>query len=291
MFKLAKVIFAIHRSAGGGAAPLNLDANNKVNGMSADTINISPGRDDIATVIALAAMAICTTAFAHEGLGHGSVCLAFGGHIDLLNNAFFRCSAHSPWIALGGPLGNLFVGLLAFVAQGAISPKRPALRFYGLCVMGFSLYWEAGYLVAAMARNYGDAVFAWEGFFGRANWTVRSCGIAFGVMGYFVIARMLAMRLRPFADTPGRVCHLLRPAWTTGVLVMVMAAALYAPDRFGAVRDAGLSVVAAFPLLSPFARLAPAAEPATPITRDTRILTAGAIVFLTFALTMGHGIY
>jgi hypothetical protein len=219
------------------------------------------------------------------------MCLAFGGQVEVLSSAFFRCSAHSPWIALGGPLGNLVVGMVAFLAQGSMSPTRSVLRFYASCVMAFSLYWEAGYIVAAMARNDGDVVFAWQGFFGRPNWIVRGCGVTVGALSYLLITRLTARRLQVFAETRTRIPHLLRPAWMTGVLVMAGAAGLYAPNRVGAVRDAALSVMAAFPMLSAFASVPLSSAPAPRISRNRWIVAIGGTVVLVFALTMGRGLY
>lgn len=248
------------------------------------------GVDDAATVVAVAALAICTTAFAHEALGHGGACLAAGGRIEVLTNAFFHCSARSRWLALAGPLGNLLVSTLACLVAGIASTRRSTLRLYAVCVMAFGFCWEAGYLIFAMARNSGDPVFAWEDVVGPVHWTVRACGIVVGVFGYVLIRRLLAMRLRGFADLPGRIGRMLQPAWATGVIVMAAAASLYAPNRLGAVHDAALSAVAAFPLLFPFGGLAPAAESSPPIARDSRVIAVSLAVVLVFALTMGRGV-
>lgn len=249
----------------------------------------SAARDDLPSIIALAILAACTTACAHEALGHGSACLFLGGRITMLTNAFFRCSAHSPMIDIAGPAGNLLVGLIAFVVQGRV--MQPALRFYALCVMAFSLFWEAGYLTFAMLRNHGDYVSAWTDFVGPTTWTVRLGGIALGIAAYVVFSRMLAFRARAFADRPGRVPHLLRPAWLTGVMAMAVSALLFAPDRYGAVHDAGLSVASAFPLLYPYASLKPAGESVSNVARDWRIIAGGLGAFVVFALTMGRGLY
>ncbi len=249
------------------------------------------GRDDLLSIVALAILAVCTTACAHEALGHGSACLLLGGRITLLSNAFFRCSAHSPMIDIAGPVGNLSVGLIAFLLQGRVAKTRPALRFYALCVMAFSLFWEAGYVAFAMVHNRGDYVSAWTGFVGPASWTVRIGGIALGIAAYLVFARMLAFRARAFADRPGRVAHLLRPAWLAGVVVMAISASLYSPDRYGAVHDAGLSVASAFPLLFPYASLRATGETMKSIARDGRLIAGALASFVVFALTMGRGLY
>jgi hypothetical protein len=157
--------------------------------------------------------------------------------------------------------------------------------------MAFSLFWEAGYVIFSMLHNHGDYALAWIDFVGPMNWTARLGGIAVGLAAYMVFSRMLALRARVFGAWPGRIPHLLRPAWITGVVVMAASASLFAPNRLGAMHDAGLSAVAAFPLLFPYAHLKSAGKPAEPIARNGRIIAGGVAGLIVFALTMGREIY
>ncbi|HEY6456114.1 MAG TPA: hypothetical protein VIY90_12635 [Steroidobacteraceae bacterium] len=248
------------------------------------------GRDDLLTVIAIATLAACTSDVAHEAIGHGSACLLSGQRISLLNNAFFHCSSFGRYTAVAGPLGNLTAGLIAFAAQATISVRRPALRLYALLVMAFSLFWEAGYLIQAMIKDRGDSVFAYRELIGPETVTVRAVVVVIGVMGYFLFAHMLRLRSAAFANAPGRLRLLLPASWTTGVAAMALAASLYSPDRFGAAHDAGLSIVASFPLLFVGAPTQPRSEAAAPIVRSAGIIALGFTVFVAFALTMGRGI-
>ncbi len=247
-------------------------------------------RDDIATVIAIAVLAACTSDVAHEAIGHGSTCLLAGAHITLLNAAFFKCSAFGRFTAIAGPLGNLTAGLAAFLAQSIIPLRRPALRLYALLVMSFSLFWEAGYLIQAMIKDSRDSVFAYREWVGPPNTTVRGIAIVIGIAAYVLFTRMLRVRAAAFASQPGRVARLLRPAWLTGVAVMALAGALFAPDRLGAIRDAALSIAASFPLLFFRGGVGTSAEFAPPIARNVGVMAFGALVFVTFALTMGRGL-
>ena len=248
-------------------------------------------RDDLMTVVAIAALAACTSDLAHEVLGHGSACLASGGHISLLNNAFFTCTTSGRFIALAGPTGNLIVGLLAFTALGAISPRRTILRLYALLVMAFSLFWEAGYLIEAMLIDSGDSVYAWREWMDRETPVVRITLAGAGVLAYLAFWRMLRFRASFLASTAGRARNVLRPAWCAGVTLMIASAALYAPDRSGAMRDATLSIAASFPLLFTAPRPVPESETMPLIRQDFRVMALGAIAALVFAGTLGRGVY
>jgi hypothetical protein len=247
-------------------------------------------RDDMATVIAIAAMAACTSDVAHEAMGHGSACLLSGAQITLLNSAFFQCSHFGHYVAVSGPLGNLTTGLIAFLAQNVIPARRPGLRLYALLVMSFSLFWEAGYLIQAMITDSGDSVFAYRELIGPENATVRIVAVAIGIAAYFLFARMLTFGAAAFASAPGRVALLLRPAWLTGVAAMALAASLFAQDRWGAMHDATLSIMASFPLLLTRGSAHMPAAFAPPVARNSAVIALGASCLVVFALTMGRGV-
>lgn len=247
-------------------------------------------RDDMYTVIAIAMLAACTSDVAHEAIGHGSACLLSGQRIVLLNSAFFHCSGFSRYTSVAGPLGNLTAGLAAFAAQGFISVRRPALRLYALLLMAFSLFWEAGYLIQAMIKDRGDSVFAYRELIGSENLTVRSVAVVIGVLAYFLFSRMLRFRAAVFANAPGRLRWLLRASWATAIVGMALAGSLYAPDRFGAAQDAGLSFLASFPLWFVAVSEQPKSEVAALIVRSPWIIAAGLTLFVTFASTMGRGL-
>ena len=258
---------------------------------SEDKRTPGPDQDHLPTVAALATLAICTTTVAHEAFGHGGACLLLGGHITLLNNAFFHCSRYSPLIDGAGPAGNLLVGLAAFAAQSAIPSSNPALRLYALLVSAFSLFWEAGYVIFSMLHNRGDYVDVWHGFVGPTTASVRIACALTGIAAYVVFATLVRFRARSFASPSGRIGRTFRFAWFMAVLAMVVAGAFFAPDRLGAMHDAGLSAAASFPLLLVPSGLRPAQAVARVIARSNAVIAVGAGVFVLFALILGRGLY
>ncbi len=115
--------------------------------------------------------------------------------------------------------------------------------------------------------------------------------MAIGIALYFLISIMLRARAAIFADSPGRVVRLLRAGWLTGVAAMALSAALFTPDRLGAVHDAALSIAASFPLLFTNPPQSTSREPAALIARDNFLIVLGGAVFVFFTATMGQGIY
>jgi hypothetical protein len=251
----------------------------------------APVRDDIATVCAIAVLAICATTVAHEAMGHGGACLLLGGRIMQLTNVYFQCSVHSRFIAPAGPAGNYLAGILAWLAQFAIPRHAVRARLLALLIMAFSLFWEAGYLISAMATAHGDYVFAARDFLGNPEWAWRAGGIVVGILLYRLFIRTLAACLRSFATTPARVPRLLRSAWLAALVTACAAASLYASGRVGAMAQAAGEVAGAFPLLYPYARIHAAENNAAPtIMRSHGWIGIAVVVFAIFVATLGRGL-
>lgn len=233
-------------------------------------------RDDRATVSAVAVLAMCVATAAHEAAGHGGACLLSGGHITQLTSVFFDCSAHNGWVPAAGPLGNLVCGIVGWLLFAALPAAAARARLFALLTFAFSLYWFAGYLLYAAASNTGDYVFAWRAFFGPSQMAVR---IGFGVAAvpiYLATGRFIAVQHMP-----------LRSGWIAASVAAVLAAALYAPDRGGAITQAALEIGAAsLPLLT----LRTVENPAATLNRSFGWIAAACVVFVVFAATLGRGL-
>ncbi len=85
-------------------------------------------------LVAIAVLAGMTPVVAHEFIGHGSVCLAVGGHPTVVSTSKFWCTTPEPVIAAGGPAMNLILGLTLSRPPSWSSTnqaRRPALS--GTC--------------------------------------------------------------------------------------------------------------------------------------------------------------
>jgi hypothetical protein len=103
---------------------------------------------------------MCLVTFDHEALGHGSMCLALGGHIRILTSAIFRCDLRSSWIDPAGPLGNIFVGTLSLFLVNVVPRRAAGARLF---------LWPS----AAVARGVA-----------RTAWIVASIGAALAAVAY-----------------------------------------------------------------------------------------------------------
>ena len=60
-------------------------------------------KPDLLTIAAIAIVATMIADFIHEGLGHGGMCIATGGHPLALSTVHFECSAEPRLVAARSP--------------------------------------------------------------------------------------------------------------------------------------------------------------------------------------------
>lgn len=246
-----------------------------------------------ATVAALAVLAMCAVTFDHEALGHGGVCVALGGHVQVLTSSIFRCSASSPLIALSGPATNALIGAVALWACARVARPRVATRLFLALVAAFSLYWESGYLIKAMIHRDGDLYYAASDLVGEPSSWWRILGIATGVLGYLGTARWSFRALHDLFPQPGYARRAGRIAWTAATVAATLAAALDPAHGRDGLRDAILEIGAgALPLLRVAGAGVPRDDTAAPPTIRLSLATIGAslAVYAAFAATLGRGL-
>jgi hypothetical protein len=136
-----------------------------------------------------------------------------------------------------------------------------------------------------MTMRNGDSYFAARAVFGAPEWPWRVAGGVFGVVLYGMGIRLFFFFVRRFPLPP----QILRVSWLAATCAAVAAAALYAPDRGGAMLQAGLEIgVASLPLMWLADRLAPAGAACIP--RRLGWIGGSVIVYIAFAASLGHGL-
>ncbi len=262
------------------------------------------------TLIAVAVVAFALTNVAHEGLGHGGMCVAMGGEPRVLTAVYFDCgedglsAAASRWISAGGTLVNLaFAGLTALVLRwGATNAARAASgRYFLWLFLGLNLMQAFGYWMFSGLGGIGD----WQAVIaGSPHYVLWRIVLAVvGTAAYMFVAVPVALRgLERFlgaAEPPrlARARRLTLPAYLAGgglyvtagllnpespMLVLISAAAA----SFG-----GASALAWMTqLLRDRRRFPPAAAPAEGVARSWPWLVAAVLTALLFISVLGPGI-
>lgn len=250
-------------------------------------VRASEGRNDTATVVALAALAAITVTVAHEAVGHGSVCLTVGGRVTLLTTSLFRCDVPSFWIDLGGPLSSLAVASAAAGASGFTRATRPGLTLYLVLVAALAGFWEGGYLVQAALTKEGDLYSAWTGLVGDATVAVRAGGAAVGAAMYLATVIFASRRLAEALVEPRKAA---RTAWVAAAVATVAAALIYRGGVGDNLVNTALAIGAASLPLLLIPRRTTGSATARPIGRSVPVISVAALVWVAFALTMGRGI-
>jgi hypothetical protein len=249
-------------------------------------------RESLATVAAIALIAMCLVSFDHEGLGHGGACLALGGRVQLVTASLFHCDRSSPVIDAAGPLTNLLLGGLALILGARVALSRPGLRLFLILVAAFSLFWDGGYLVQAMLLEDGDAYFAARDLLGEGLWWRLALGVAgAAIYGGALVATSRGLRARWSDLASAR--RVARTAWLAAVLGVAAAALLHqGPQASRGFHDAVAEIgLASAPLvLIPRGPSAAAAGVAARLSLRPATLVLAAVVFALFAATQGRGL-
>ena len=169
------------------------------------------------TVIAIALVAFALTNFAHEGLGHGGMCVAMGGEPRVLNAVYFDCGrgdvtdAGSRWISAGGTLTNLAFAALTALLLRARFVRAATGRYFLWLFLTLNLLQAFGYWMFSGLGGIGDWNAVVAGSPNYALWRIALAVV--GTAAYLFIAVPIALRgLLPFldADEPGRLARAVR---------------------------------------------------------------------------------
>jgi len=148
----------------------------------------------VVTLLAVACAAYLVADVAHEGLGHGGVCLALGGKLIVLSTTFEDCSIRSRLIDGAGPVIGIVVALLAWAWLRFAPPRASPARAFLCLVFAFAIFWNVGYLVKSGLTDQGDWAYVIKGLEPAATW---HAGITIaGIALYLLAMRKLGAVLR-----------------------------------------------------------------------------------------------
>jgi hypothetical protein len=185
------------------------------------------------------------------------------------------------------------MGTIALVCLRYVPERRLTAKLFLIFVTAFSYFWEAGYVIHAMHRRFGDLYFFAQFLLGEVPLWVRWAAACAGVVLYVFAARLTAkalLKLWPQASVARAVA---RTMWLSATVGAAIAALAYTGPGWGDLRDAVLEFAgASFPLLfipigwrgaEPIER--PAFIPRSPI-----VIVVAVVVYGLFILSLGRGL-
>ena len=260
---------------------------------------------DRPTLAAIAVAAFALANVVHEGVGHGAACLLVGGRALALSAIHFDGDlaglddAAGKWVAAGGTLANLALGLAAGAAVRALRAAPGTTRFFLWLTMTLNLLQAAGYWLFSGIGRVGDWAEVIDGW--TPHWAFRLGLAALGGAAYWVVVQRSLRELTPLlGPEPGQwrravpltvvpylvggalyvAAGLLNPVGPRLVLVSAAAAS------FGGA--SGLAWMAQ--LLRDERRFPPSPDPAPGVPRSAAWLAAGVAIALVFVGVLGPGI-
>jgi hypothetical protein len=153
-----------------------------------------------ATVVSMAVIAMGTAVLLHEGLGHGVTAWLRGDIPTELTSNHLSSLREDRWVDAGGTLVNLAVGALALLAA-RVAGIRANLRYFCWILAAKNLFPGAGYFMFSGISGFGDWQQVIAGWPHQVMW--RTIMTIFGAALYVVVARLLAVEIRPFVSQRG----------------------------------------------------------------------------------------
>ena len=260
---------------------------------------------DRITLVAIAVVAYALANLVHEGLGHGGACLLVGGRPVALSAIHFESDLGSldvttrQWLAAGGTIANLMLGVLALVALRASRGTPGAGRYFLWLLMTVNLLQAAGYWLFSGLGNIGDWAVVIAGR--EPRWAFRLGLAVLGGAAYWGVVVLSLRELLPFL---GAGSGLWRRAVPLTVIPYVAGGILYVaagiPNPVGWLLVLISAAAASFGGTSGLAWMAqllrdetqypPHAGGALRLPRSIAWLAAGAVVALLFVGVLGPGI-
>jgi hypothetical protein len=154
-----------------------------------------PEPNNRATVLSMAVLASASATLLHEGLGHGATAWLRGDIVTELTSNHLSSLHPDRWVAAGGTIVNLIVGTASLIASRCAG-NRANIRYFLWLLAALNLLPGTGYFMLSGIFGFGD----WsEVIRGLPHQVALRTGMAFaGVVLYLLVARLLAVAIRPY---------------------------------------------------------------------------------------------
>jgi hypothetical protein len=168
-----------------------------------------------ATIVSMAVLASATATLLHEGLGHGVTAWLRGDIVTELTSNHLSSLRPDRWVAAGGTIVNLIAGTASLIASRCAG-NRANTRYFLWLLAALNLFPGAGYFMLSGIFGFGDWFEVIRGF--PHQFALRTGMAVGGVLLYILVARLLAVAIRPYVpdrktyNTVGRL-----PYYTAGL--------------------------------------------------------------------------
>jgi hypothetical protein len=159
-----------------------------------------PGPHNKITIISMAVVATGLTILLHEGVGHGIVAWLRADVPTQLTSNHLSSLRPDRWVDAGGTLVNLAAGTLSLLGARTFGNRSNA-RYFLWLLAAHNLFSGAGYFLFSGIIGFGDWQEVIRGLPHQGAWRVGMS--VFGAALYVLVARLLAIAIRPFCPVRG----------------------------------------------------------------------------------------
>ena len=148
------------------------------------------------TIVSMAVIASAAATLLHEGLGHGVTAWLRGDIVTELTSNHLSALKPDHWVEAGGTIVNAIVGSASLLAARAAG-NRANTRYFLWLLAALNLLPAAGYFMFSGIAGFGD----WNAVISDSTHKIawRIAMTIFGAVSYYLVVRLLAISIRPFA--------------------------------------------------------------------------------------------
>ncbi len=185
----------------------------------------------------------------HEVFGHAGTCLIIGQKIRLLTSVYFRSQPGSVITDLGGPISNLFLGLLIFYFLKRKKNFSILSRLLLFLTMLYSFYWFSGTIIESSFSGSGDWTYLIKqldlGGLGKIILMIT------GITAYYFSIRLNYRQFHEirliFPEFPLK--QFIYSSYIAAALAAIIAGLFFTPDRIIAAREGLLEMIASISII------------------------------------------
>jgi hypothetical protein len=166
---------------------------------TASRIPASP-HDDSLTVCAISLISAFLADVLHEGLGHGAVDLLTGAQSGVLSTVAWSSAADSRLVAAGGPLVNLALGIIFWIALRTAKHASIPVRYFLLTGLAFNLFGSTGYFFFSGVTNFGDWAVVIAPM--HPHWFWQTLLVVVGIVTYYGAVLVVGIALVKYIGVP-----------------------------------------------------------------------------------------
>lgn len=194
---------------------------------SASSSTVAPA-DNVASVCAVAILAMMISNTLHEGIGHALTALLTVSPSGVLSTVAWNSAYDSKLVDAGGTIVNLVAAAVFWLLLRGARQSSAATRLFLLLACAFNLFAGTGYFLFSGLTNFGDWAAVIAGLQPPALW--RALLVLGGILGYWAALVVAGTSLVRYVGIPrterSRITRLMLAAYLSAVAIACLGGAL-----------------------------------------------------------------